>query len=246
VCARGVGKVYGRQRALAAVDLTLRAGDCALLLGANGAGKSTLLGILSTLVRPSSGELTFGGRAADAEVRAAIGVIAHDALVYGDLSGRENLDFFAALYAIADGARAGALLERVGLADAADRPARTYSRGMLQRLAVARALLHAPRLLLLDEPFTGLDGAATRTLAALLEQERRSGAMLILATHDLTSVTGLATRALVLRRGRIAHDVPAPPHAEALRALYDSAVREEKREWPLPAAPAPPTRQEKP
>ena len=229
VSARGVGKVYGRHRALAAVDVTLRAGECALLLGANGAGKSTLLGILSTLVRPSSGELTFGGRSPDAEVRAAIGVIAHDALVYGDLSGRENLDFFAALYSIADRSRVTSLLKRVGLADAADRAARTYSRGMLQRLAVARALLHAPRLLLLDEPFTGLDAAATRTLAALLDEERKGGAMLILATHDLQSVAGLATRALVLRRGRIAHDVPAPADAGALRSLYERAVLDEKR-----------------
>ncbi|HEX8954475.1 MAG TPA: ABC transporter ATP-binding protein, partial [Polyangia bacterium] len=165
VDARGLTKVYGRQRALAGVDLTLRAGEATALLGPNGAGKSTLVGILSTLVSPTAGSVRYGGADAasaaqpeDDELRGAIGIIAHESHCYGDLTGHENLVFFARLYGVPDAhAAAERLLARVGLRDAARRAARTYSRGMLQRLALARALLHRPRLLLLDEPFTGLD-----------------------------------------------------------------------------------------
>jgi heme exporter protein A len=219
--ARAVSKVYGRTRALAPTTLAFSAGESVALVGPNGAGKSTLVGILATLVRPSSGELTFSGAPASAAHRAALGVIAHESLCYGDLSGRENLAFFARLYRSVDAARRIAeLLERVGLTDAADRPARTYSRGMLQRLAVARALLHRPRLLLLDEPFTGLDRDGCATLAAVLAEERARGVILVVVSHDFPSLEGLVDRVVVLRRGRLVHDGPAPAGADALRDLY--------------------------
>jgi heme exporter protein A len=222
--ARGVSKAYGRERALGAVDLTMRAGEAVALVGPNGAGKSTLVGILATLIQPSTGEVRFGGERAAGRHRGAIGVIAHDSLCYGDLSGRENLAFFARLYRLPDGpARVEELLARVGIAAAADRAARTYSRGMLQRLAVARALLHRPRLLLLDEPFTGLDREGTAVLGELLRDERRRGAILFLVSHDLEPLPGLVDRALVLRRGRLVHDQPAPAAVDGFRALVAEA-----------------------
>jgi heme exporter protein A len=219
--ARGVSKAYGRHLALARTNLSLAPGEAVALLGANGAGKSTLLALLATLSPPSTGELRFDGELPSARARASIGVIAHESLCYADLTARENLAFFARLYAVDDGrARAEALLARVGLEGAADRPARTYSRGMLQRLAVARALLHHPRLLLLDEPFTGLDRDGAHTLAAILVEERARGATLLVVSHDFEPLPRLASRALVLRRGRLAFDGPAPDDAAGFRALY--------------------------
>jgi heme exporter protein A len=227
--ARGLTKVYGRQRALAGVDLTLRAGEATALLGPNGAGKSTLVGILATLVSPTSGQVRYGGaEAGDDELRATIGVIAHESLCYGDLTGRENLEFFARLYRVADArAAAAALLERVGLTDAAGRPARTYSRGMMQRLAVARALVHRPRLLLADEPFTGLDRAGVALLTELLAEERARGVIMVVVTHDFDAVAPLIDRVVVLARGRVAHDSPAPAarSTQALAEVYRTAVQ---------------------
>ncbi|MFI5288959.1 MAG: ABC transporter ATP-binding protein [Polyangia bacterium] len=223
-----MSRVYGHKRALSDVDLTLRAGEATALLGPNGAGKTTLVGILSTLIAPSRGEVRFGdGELEEAEVRRAIGVIAHDSFCYGDLTGRENVEFFARLYGVdRPRARAGALLERVGLSDeAADRAARTYSRGMMQRLAVARALVHQPRLLLADEPFTGLDRAGVERLGALLAEERARGALLLIVTHDFEAVAGLVDRVVVLARGKLALDEPVPNRSGAeLADVYRRAA----------------------
>ncbi|MDB4971470.1 MAG: heme exporter protein CcmA [Myxococcales bacterium] len=229
VDARGLTKVYGRQRALAGVDLTLRAGEATALLGPNGAGKSTLVGILSTLVSPTSGQVRYGDAdVQDDALRGSIGVIAHESLCYGDLTGKENLEFFARLYGV-DNARgaAAALLERVGLVDAASRPARTYSRGMMQRLAVARALVHQPRLLLADEPFTGLDRSGVVLLSELLAEERARGVIMVVVTHDFDAVASLIDRVVVLARGRVAHDGPAPAarSTSALADVYRAAVQ---------------------
>jgi heme exporter protein A len=225
--ARGLTKVYGRQRALAGVDLTLRAGEATALLGPNGAGKSTLVGILSTLVTPTQGSVRYGGAEAEDgdQLRGTIGVIAHESHCYGDLTGRENLVFFARLYGVPDAGRAAdALLARVGLTDAAGRAARTYSRGMMQRLAVARALVHKPRLLLADEPFTGLDRAGVTLLAELLAEERARGCILVVVTHDFDAVSALIDRVVVLARGRIAHDAVVERGAK-LAEIYQAAVR---------------------
>jgi heme exporter protein A len=229
--ARGVSKVYGRQRALGGpsggVDLVLRAGEVTALLGPNGAGKSTLVGILATVISPSSGGVLYGGREPDDALRGAIGVIAHESLCYGDLSGRENLQFFARLYGLPDARRAAdELLERVGLSEAARRPARTYSRGMLQRLSVARALVHKPMLLVADEPFTGLDRAGVELLASLIAEERARGAVIVVVSHDFEAVGQLVDRVVVLQRGKIAHDGPAPAarSSAALADLYRAAM----------------------
>jgi len=203
-----VSRVYGHKRALHSVELRIGAGESIALLGPNGAGKSTLVGILATMTVPSTGTVRYGGRAADEEVRRAIGVVAHESLTYGDLTGRENLRFFAALYGVAD-ARAAAdeALRRVALDEqAADRAARTYSRGMLQRLALARALIHRPQLLLLDEPFTGLDRQGIELLRRLLAEERARAAMLVVVTHDFDAAADLVDRVLVLDRGRVTVD----------------------------------------
>lgn len=223
-------KRYGTHHALRGLNLSLPSGTVGLL-GPNGAGKSTLVGILSTLLPPSTGEVRFGGRAAhdDDELRGAIGVIAHESLCYGDLSGRENLLFFARLYGVRDPrGRAGELLARVGLAgDAEGRPARTYSRGMMQRLAVARALVHRPQLLLCDEPFTGLDRAGVELLGTLLAEERARGTILVVVTHDFEAVASLIDRVVVLARGKITRDTPAPGTrtTAALADLYRAAVQ---------------------
>ncbi|MCS6911636.1 MAG: heme ABC exporter ATP-binding protein CcmA [Myxococcales bacterium] len=207
--AQGVVKDYGRQRALCGVSLRLAAGQSTVLLGDNGAGKSTLLGILATLVRPTRGRVLFGGHAAESlepgALRAQIGLLSHEVRCYGDLSARENLRFFGRLYGLraALEERVASLIERVGLAAAADRPVRTFSRGMLQRLALARTLLHRPRLLLLDEPYTGLDRDGVTLLSHLLDEERRRGALLLITSHDLDVVAPLCDQALLLRRGRI-------------------------------------------
>ena len=225
-----VTKVYGRHRALAGVTLTLEAGSVTGLLGPNGAGKSTLVGILSTLMRPTAGAVRYGGRPHDEAARVLrgdIGLVAHDSFLYGDLNARENLVLWGRLYGVLEPARrAEALLERVGLTAAAARVVRTYSRGMQQRLAVARALLHEPRLLLLDEPFTGLDAGATATLEAIITEERDAGTIVLLITHDLEIAGGLCDHLAILRGGVIARDERCAGGLgyPALKDLYHGVV----------------------
>ena len=230
VRAEGVSKVFGRQRALAGVSLALVPGRLAALVGPNGAGKSTLVGVLAGLVRPSAGRVTYRRAAValegEAEIRAAIGLLAHEPLVYPDLTAEENLAFFAALHDLPDArARAAALLDRVGLDERARRrPARTYSRGMLQRLALARALLPGPRLLLLDEPFTGLDREGAAALTTALTEARADGRIVLVVTHDLAAVAGLADHLLVLRAGRLVRDEARerPFTLDELRERHDA------------------------
>ena len=204
----GISKIYGRHRALGGVSLELRAGELTALMGPNGAGKSTLIGILSSLVRPSGGRIRVGDLTEPRAVRAAIGVLAHEPLVYPELTATENLRFWAGLYDVPDAAnRARTLLGSVGLDEAAwSRPARTYSRGMLQRLSLARALLSDPEVLLFDEPFTGLDRAGGAALAGALARAKVDGRVVLVATHDLEAIDGLADHAVILRAGKVALD----------------------------------------
>ena len=223
-----VSKSYGRVAALRPLDLRIEAGRACVLMGSNGAGKSTLLGILATLLRPTAGEVRYGalGAADGEQVRARIGMCAHSTLCYGDLSGRENLELFGKLYRVRDPkARAAELLERVGLAAAADRAARTYSRGMAQRLSIARALVHKPRLLLLDEPFSGLDRESAVDVARLLHDQAHD-ALMVLATHDFDAAAGLGRHAVVLRGGRLRAELRAddPLDGAALRGLYEGSA----------------------
>ncbi len=226
VAVEKVAKRYGSERALAGVTLELRAGAMCALLGHNGAGKTTLLGILSTLVRPSGGTVSYraGDRELGAEaVRRHIGMLAHASLCYGELSAHENLELFAGLYgAAATRADIDALLDRVGLdARARGRAARTYSRGMLQRLSLARALLTKPSLVLLDEPFTGLDRDGALGLGEQLGELKAQGAIVVVVTHDLEAIAGRTDHVAILRRGQLVFEERGEGYSyERLKEIY--------------------------
>jgi heme exporter protein A len=221
--ARGVGKWFGRAAVLRDLDLTVRAGEAVAVLGPNGAGKSTLLRLCATLSRPTHGVLRIFGRDdAGPAVRARIGLVAHQSFLYPDLSAAENLIFYARMYGLADPAgRATAWLGRVALDECGSRPVRVLSRGMEQRLALARALLHEPDLLLLDEPWSGLDAGAADLLSDLLAGLHRDGRTLVAATHDLDRGLALADRALILHRGRLVWEAALEGDArDAVDAAY--------------------------
>jgi heme ABC exporter ATP-binding subunit CcmA len=201
-----VARHYGRRKALSQISFTCDAGEIVGLLGPNGAGKSTLLNILATIVTPSLGTVQYGDRAASdgAEVRGMIGMLGHDLFLYPELTARENLTFFAHLYGLNDVAgTVTAALAQAGLSDRADDFLSSFSRGMRQRVALERALLHDPRLILLDEPFTGLDQTSTAALVARLRERQQAGCLIVLATHDLDVAEGLLSRAIYLKDGRI-------------------------------------------
>ena len=221
-----VSRSFGRRRALTRVSLTCRAGEVTGLLGPNGAGKSTLLAILSTLLAPTSGCVrygTFDARTAGPSLRARLGLLGHDLYLYPELTARENLVFFARLYGLVNSrGLVSTALARAGLDDRADDVVSGFSRGMRQRLALERALLHGPRLLLLDEPFTGLDDASGQALVARLRGLRQEGTIIILATHDLDLAEGLLDAVVVLREGRL---LPVPAGSATLRDRYRAALR---------------------
>lgn len=210
VAVTDVGRWFGRRKALAGVTFDCRAGDIVGLLGPNGAGKSTLLAILATLLEPSTGRVAYGSATAKDSgpaLRARLGVLGHDLYLYPELSARENLTFFGRLYKLQEVARrVDEALEQAGLSSRADEAVQGFSRGMRQRVALERALLHQPRLLLLDEPFTGLDQASASALVARLRGLQSLGTLVVVATHDLDVAEGLLTRAVFLRNGRIVAD----------------------------------------
>lgn len=207
-----VYKRFGSTVALRDVSIELVAGEAIALLGANGAGKTTLLRTMATLSRPTRGHvLAFGVDAwsARAEVRARIGVVAHQPYVYPELSCAENLVFFATMFGLADApARSAAALARVGLARRADDRAATLSRGLLQRLNLARAILHAPLALMLDEPDTGLDAPGREVLSEIVKSQVARGSSVVLTTHALEYALALATRVVVLADARVILDAP--------------------------------------
>ena len=219
-----VSRHFGRRRAVSHISLTAAAGDILGLLGPNGAGKSTLMSMLATLFAPTTGIIRYGDRTsreAGADVRRHIGLLAHELHLYPELSARQNLDFFARLYGLTTGTAVRSALETAGLADRADDDVSSFSRGMRQRLALERALLHRPRLVLLDEPFTGLDDRAVTIVAGRLKQLAGEGAIVVVATHDLDLADGLVTRMAVVRNGRLLSDEPS---AAGLRGRYRSLV----------------------
>jgi ABC-type multidrug transport system ATPase subunit len=219
-----VSRHFGRRRALAKLSLTARAGDILGLLGPNGAGKSTLIGVLATLVTPNTGDVTYGDRTARSwgpALRTHIGLLAHELHLYGELTARQNLTFFAELYGLKAATVVPAALERAGLGDRADDEVSGFSRGMRQRLALERALLHRPRLVLFDEPFTGLDDRSVGAVSDRLRSLAAEGAIVLLATHDLDLADGLVTRVALIRDGRLLADEPA---SAGLRARYRAVV----------------------
>jgi ABC-type multidrug transport system ATPase subunit len=219
-----VSRHFGRRRAVSQISLTARSGDILGLLGPNGAGKSTLIGMLATLVAPTSGSITYGGqpaRALGGPLRRTIGLLAHELHLYPELSARQNLVFFAQLYGLDARSAVDRALTSAGLADRADDAVSGFSRGMRQRLALERALLHEPRLVLMDEPFTGLDDAAAQLVTDRLRRLASAGAIVVMATHDLDLADGLVNRVAVVRGGRLVKDEQA---GQGLRARYRTLV----------------------
>lgn len=229
IVARGLTHAYGDRRAVAGVDLSVAPGERVAIVGPNGAGKSTLLRMLATLLRPESGSLALLGAQMPGGVRTVrrgIGYLAHDPLVYLDLTARQNLELYASLYGVPDAdRRIDGLLLRVGLLARAEDPVRVFSRGMAQRLALARILLHRPRLLLLDEPHASLDAAGTAILDAELEAVHDDGRAAVVVTHDVERAAVFADRLIVLRAGRVVLDTPmAGMSAAAARVRYEEAA----------------------
>jgi heme ABC exporter ATP-binding subunit CcmA len=224
VAVEGLEKRFGPVVALAGLDFAVPAGSVLAVLGPNGAGKSTLLRLLAGLARPSAGRVRIG-RAAGGDrrrMRGQVGYVGHATFLYANLTARENLLFAARLYGVADPARrAEALLAAQGLAALAERPAGSLSRGQAQRLAIARGLVHDPPVVLLDEPFTGLDPTSADRLAAQVRALAAAGRAVVLVTHDLPQAAALGDRALLLVRGRAAFDSGAQaPSAAALAAAW--------------------------
>jgi heme exporter protein A len=202
VALRELGRAFGERVALAGVTLTLARGSTLAVFGANGAGKTTLLRVLATLLRPHTGSVAVLGRSLPREgwaVRGRIGLLAHEPLLYRDLTPRENLRFHARLHDVGAG-RVEELLEAVGMARRADEPVHALSRGMAQRVAICRAVLHEPELLLLDEPLANLDPGAAGAVAPLIG--RASGAARVLISHDVEQGLAEADVVLGLRGGR--------------------------------------------
>jgi heme exporter protein A len=223
VAVNGLVRRFGEREALRGVDVTLRRGQTVAVFGPNGAGKTTLLRVLGTLLMPHAGSVRILGhdlpRNAHA-VRAKIGFLGHETLLYRELTGRENLTFYARLYRVSSpGERIGTLLDAAGMTARADEPVHSLSRGMVQRLAICRAVLHEPELLLLDEPFAGLDPDAEELVEPLIG--RASPCSRVLVTHDIERGLTQSDQVLGLRDGQVLLSNPARDcNVSEVRALY--------------------------
>ena len=223
--ANNLSKLYGDLPAVQNVSLHVPPGEFLGLLGRNGAGKTTLLKLLALLTRPSFGTLRIAGLDAGSDpslARRRMGLLGHNSFLYDDLTAEENLLFYANLYGVPDARRAcRAMLETVGLASFAGELARNFSRGMRQRLTIGRLFLHDPALLLLDEPFTGLDDRASVLLERLLQEAHGKGKTIVLCTHQLEFALKWADRLLILERGKVAYLGPnRPDQPDEMRNLY--------------------------
>ena len=202
-----VGRTFAGRRAVDGVSFRLERGDCLALFGPNGAGTTTLLRMLGGLLKPTAGRASLDGLPlpGDARLRARVGLVSHQSLLYSALTARENVEFAARLYGVPDPHAAAAdALARMRVLDRADSPVRALSRGLQQRVSIARATVHGPRVVLLDEPYTGLDESGSAALSDLLAGLLAGGATLVLVTHNLAEGLAVATHAAVMRAGRFA------------------------------------------
>ncbi len=219
-----VSRHFGRHYALHKISATLHAGEVTALMGANGAGKTTLLNILAGIEEPSSGNIKYDSWSwpqFSKHGRRLVGWVSHAPLLYPDLTGMENLTFYAQMYNLKNTHElCTSWLKQVGLTEAAHKRVEVYSRGMIQRLTIARALLHDPSLLLLDEPLTGLDRQARQEMSELFLKQKEQGKILVLSTHDLITLSTICDRMFVLRKGRLLHE-STPQDKEDLIATYE-------------------------
>ena len=198
---------FGNRVAVDGIDLTLDGGDCLAVFGPNGAGKTTLLRLIAGLLKPTSGQVRLSGVDVrkDTAARARVGIISHHSMLYAPLTVRENLIFAAKLYGLEDpDAAVRASLDRLGIADRANAAVRTLSRGLQQRVSIARAIVHQPSVVLLDEPYSGLDEAGAGALTSMLRALKDAGASLVIVTHNVAEGLALATHAAIMSAGRFA------------------------------------------
>lgn len=226
-----VAKRFGKTTALRSVTFSLEQSEFLTIFGHNGAGKTTLLNIIATLIRSYDGDVYLHGEnlgKADENTRRAVGYMSHDSFLYSDLTAYENLLFYARLYSLPDPAgAAGAMLARVGLEEKSRAVARELSRGMKQRLSLGRAFLHGPKLLLLDEPYTGLDETACANLGDMLSEFTSSGGTVLMTTHDIDRGFRVADRVLILNRGRIVFETKtAETGLDEFRGRYRAILSE--------------------
>ena len=224
----GLMRSFGRRVAIRDLTFQIRDGECLALFGPNGAGKTTLLRVLAGLLRPTRGTARVAGvdLPGGAEARAVVGLISHQTMLYAALTALENVEFSARLYGVPD-PRAAAVraLDRMRLAERADSPVRSLSRGMQQRVSIARAIVHDPRVVLLDEPYTGLDEGGASALSEALQSSRSAGAALVLVTHHLSEGLALATHTAIMRDGLfVQYEARGTLGVDAYRDLYRDAV----------------------
>jgi len=215
-------KRFGAVAAVRNVNFEVQEGDFVSIFGPNGAGKTTLLQMIAGLSRPTQGALTWSSESPDLDHRCSIGFVSHQSLLYGELSGLENLLFFARLYGVPQPQeRASELLERMGLQRAEHRQVKHYSSGMKQRLTLGRALIHDPEVLLLDEPYAGLDQHGSRLLTGVLDGLRDENRTVFLITHNLMEGAALSSRVLIMNRGEIVYQADKEElEFEDLEKLY--------------------------
>jgi len=228
--AHGLERRFGNTRAVRGVEMTVGPGDLVAVFGPNGAGKTTLLRMLGGLVRPTSGRVVVKGRdlkSTDPEVRRPIGLLSHQSFLYDDLTASENLAFAARIYGSAEPrAAAREALADVGLEHKAYEPVRSLSRGMVQRVALARALMAEPEILLLDEPFTGLDAPAAKHIQAVLTRRRSEGRGAVVVSHQFAEVWDIASHMMVMIEGAVIMRESPPPALGSFLPEYESLLRE--------------------
>ena len=224
----GLTREFGPRQAVAGVTFSLAPGECLALFGPNGAGKTTLLRVLAGLLRPTSGTARISGIALPGGplARSRVGLISHHTMLYEALSARENVSFSARLYGLRDAsARVEDSLRRMSMLEHADASVRSLSRGMQQRVSIARAMVHSPQLVLADEPYSGLDESGARALTSLLQELRSVGTAIIVVTHNLGEGLSLATHAAVMQRGKfVRYDASRNIDANSYAATYREAV----------------------